>query len=370
MFMKFMNIRGTMEAKRLTKSKPRKRSLGVLSKGVPPGSHPDLVNFSVRLHTEGGNALRFTGIDPQFIAEPRHSPIVPVQVTDRLHGILDVPPVEGLLALTYVFPYGSGGRCALADTEDKLKRAVTAALSGKPRHEPLSHKVQGKHDNLVVLVLDNAFNRVREDPTPAQPTWDISAALLARVKELVSPAELVAARVLAEPQARIDQLLLAAAKALGQEDAPASASARVTAPSEDDPLRAARERGRQFALDEWAKPENLPLREAAAYASRSDRAINEARLKGRLYALVPPGKQRGLRYPQWQFDAEPDRLAEVLAPFVQNHASCWVVHNFMQRPLEAISDSRPMDWILDGSKPIALLAAAAMSRFAGDQGAA
>ncbi|UIF88588.1 hypothetical protein [Cupriavidus sp. UYPR2.512] len=275
-----------------------------------------------------------------------------------------------MLALTYVFPYGSGGRCALADTEDKLKRAVTAALSGKPRHEPLSHKVQGKHDNLVVLVLDNAFNRVREDPTPAQPTWDISAALLARVKELVSPAELVAARVLAEPQARIDQLLLAAAKALGQEDAPASASARVTAPSEDDPLRAARERGRQFALDEWAKPENLPLREAAAYASRSDRAINEARLKGRLYALVPPGKQRGLRYPQWQFDAEPDRLAEVLAPFVQNHASCWVVHNFMQRPLEAISDSRPMDWILDGSKPIALLAAAAMSRFAGDQGAA
>ncbi|AOY97840.1 hypothetical protein BKK79_37830 (plasmid) [Cupriavidus sp. USMAA2-4] len=145
----------------------------------------------------------------------------------------------------------------------------------------------------------------------------------------------------------------------------------MSAPASDsDPLRAARERGRQFALDEWAKPENLPLREAATYAGRSDRAINEDRLKGRLYALVQPGKQRGLRYPQWQFDAEPNRLSAVLEPFVQNHASCWVVHNFMQRPLEAISDIRPLEWILDSTRPLAPLIAAAVNRFAGDQGAA
>ncbi|MNY50020.1 hypothetical protein D3C86_1854930 [compost metagenome] len=123
-------------------------------------------------------------------------------------------------------------------------------------------------------------------------------------------------------------------------------------------------------MAELQRPENLSLRDASTYSGRSDRAINEARLKGQLYALVPPGKQRGLRYPQWQLDAEAVRLAAVLAPFIEAGASCWVVHNFMQRPLHVLGDARPMDWILDASKPVEPVVQAVKDRYAGEQGAA
>lgn len=162
--------------------------------------------------------------------------------------------------------------------------------------------------------------------------------------------------------ALLDRLILGAAEALN-EDAKAKAPAI-------DALQPARDRGRHYALAELQRPENLSLRDAATYSGRSDRTINEARLKGQLYALVPPGKQRGLRYPQWQLDAEAERLGAVLAPFIVAGASCWIVHNFMQRPLQALGDARPMDWILDASKPIEPVIASVKNRYAGEQGAA
>lgn len=159
----------------------------------------------------------------------------------------------------------------------------------------------------------------------------------------------------------VDELIVRAARAIGRNQAE---------PLTKDPLQAARDRGKHQALAELQRPENLSLRDAATYSGRSDRAINEARLKGQLYALVPPGKQRGLRYPQWQFDAEADRLTAALAPFIEAGASCWVVHNFMQRPLEALGDVRPMDWIADASKPIEPVVLAVVNRYAAEQGAA
>lgn len=163
--------------------------------------------------------------------------------------------------------------------------------------------------------------------------------------------------------ALLDRLILGAAEALF-DDTPGRAQ------DSQDPLQAARDRGRQYALAELQRSENLSLRDASTYAGRSDRAINEARLSGQLYALVPPGKQRGLRYPQWQFDAKASRLAALLAPFIEASASCWVVHNFMTRPLDTIDGMRPMDWVLDGSRPIETVVEAAKARFAGEQGAA
>jgi len=163
----------------------------------------------------------------------------------------------------------------------------------------------------------------------------------------------------------LDRLILGAAEALGE-----VGTKPTTQNGPVDALQAARERGRQYALEELQQPENLSLRDAAAYAGRSDRAINEARLSGQLYALVPPGKQRGLRYPQWQFDAEASRLAAVLAPFIAAKASCWVVHHFMQRPLEALDGARPMDWVMDAARPIAPLVEVINARYAGEQGAA
>lgn len=160
----------------------------------------------------------------------------------------------------------------------------------------------------------------------------------------------------------LDRLILGAAEALNED-------AKTQAPAVDA-LQAARDRGRHHALAELQRPANLSLRDAATYSGRSDRAINEARLKGQLYALVPPSKQRGLRYPQWQFDAEAERLGAVLAPFIAAGASCWVVHNFMQRPLGALGDARPMDWILDASLSIEPVVASVKNRYASEQGAA
>lgn len=69
-------------------------------------------------------------------------------------------------------------------------------------------------------------------------------------------------------------------------------------PSASDPLDAARQRGADYALAEWQKPENLTLQAAANYASVSDNTINTRRQSQQIYALVAPNRSRGFRYPQ------------------------------------------------------------------------
>ena len=136
-----------------------------------------------------------------------------------------------------------------------------------------------------------------------------------------------------------------------------------------DPLQAARNRGEHRAAAEWEKPENLPLEAAAEYAGRSDRAINDERQQGRLYALALPGKDFGYRYPQWQFGAEPERMAAVLQPFVRAEASCWVIHSFLLRPNVALGGASPRARILDPTYPIEPVIRLAVERYKWDQGA-
>lgn len=238
------------------------------------------------------------------------------------------------------------------------------ASSLHPRHEPFSHKVRAKilaeaNDVRAAKRFSSAV-RVPHRTAALDPYMALAVAVLERVRSLAERRGFEPGSQRLKPgEADIDTWLRAAADALGERGAAGS-----------DPLQAARDRGRHQALAELQKPENLTLRDASIYSGRSDGAINEARLKGRLYALVPPGKQRGLRYPQWQFDAEPERLAAVLAPFVQANASCWGVHNFMQVPLEHLGGASPMAWILDASKPIDPVVQAALARYNADQGAA
>ncbi|TAM17562.1 MAG: hypothetical protein EPN65_10220 [Pandoraea sp.] len=170
--------------------------------------------------------------------------------------------------------------------------------------------------------------------------------------------------------ALLDSVIRAAARALSQHDEAAAApSAEVIAAESTDPLQAARDRGRHWATEEWNAPANLTLNDAANYAGRSDRMINEERQSGRLYALLPMGKMRGYRYPQWQFDAEPSRLAAALSPFTAHGASCWVIHNFMKRPSEALDGLTPQTWILDSTRPIDSVVRLAEGRYQRDQGA-
>lgn len=136
-----------------------------------------------------------------------------------------------------------------------------------------------------------------------------------------------------------------------------------------DPLQAARNRGERQAAAEWEKPENLSLKAAAEYAGRSDRAINDERQQGRLYALVLPGKEFGYRYPQWQFSAEPERMAATLQPFIRAEASCWVIHSFLRSPHMALGGISPRERILDPTYPIELVVRLAAERYRCDQGA-
>ncbi len=136
-----------------------------------------------------------------------------------------------------------------------------------------------------------------------------------------------------------------------------------------DPLAAAKARGMSYTKAEWQKPTNLNLAAAAGYSRRSDRMINAARNRGELYALVLDGNQRGFRYPQWQFDAEPARLAPVLQA-LPDDASCWSKHQFLTRPNDALDGRSPKDVILDPQAALAPVLAAAHHRYAGDQGAA
>ncbi|WP_429573984.1 hypothetical protein [Paraburkholderia sp. UCT70] len=136
-----------------------------------------------------------------------------------------------------------------------------------------------------------------------------------------------------------------------------------------DPLAGARERGRRFAAEAYASPDNLPLLQAKVYAGRNERSINEQRKAGELYALLPPGITRGFRYPKWQFDADPVRLAAILRPFVDANANCWVIHSFMLRRRAELGNRSPSAVILDPRAELAPLASLAARDLAGEQGA-
>jgi hypothetical protein len=111
------------------------------------------------------------------------------------------------------------------------------------------------------------------------------------------------------------------------------------------------------------------LLDARRYAVRNERSINEDRLNGKLYALVPPEKIRGFRYPKWQFDAERDRLAAALRPFVDVNANCWAIHSFMMHRRESLQGRSPAEVILDSTVNVSAVVDLAGRDIAGDQGA-
>jgi hypothetical protein len=134
-------------------------------------------------------------------------------------------------------------------------------------------------------------------------------------------------------------------------------------------LETARARGRRFALDEYESPENLAIVEACEYATRDERTISEQHQRGELYALLPPGKAGGFRYPKWQFDADPERLAAVLRQFAVATANAWVIHSFMLRQRNELGGKSPADVILDNTTSLASVVDLINRDLMGEQGA-
>lgn len=136
-----------------------------------------------------------------------------------------------------------------------------------------------------------------------------------------------------------------------------------------DPLASARARGRRFAVEDYRSPDNLALLEARDYAGRNERTINEQRQKGGLYALLPPGKERGFRYPKWQFDADPVRLTAVLKPFASAKSNSWVIHSFMRTKRHELGQRSPSEVILDPDSDVGPVVDLAKQEVSGEQGA-
>jgi hypothetical protein len=136
-----------------------------------------------------------------------------------------------------------------------------------------------------------------------------------------------------------------------------------------DALAAARARGRRFAVEDYRSPDNLALLDARDYAGRNERTINEKRQKGELYALLPPGKERGFRYPKWQFDADPVRLIAVLGPFASAKENSWVIHSFMRSKRGELDGHSPAEVILDTHADLGRVVDLAEQEVSGEQGA-
>lgn len=158
-------------------------------------------------------------------------------------------------------------------------------------------------------------------------------------------------------------------KGIIQQYATGAGAAHVTSA---DNLAAARQRGIDYALREWQKPENLSLQAAAGYVGVSDNTINTRRQSRHIYALVAPNRSRGFRYPQWQFAVDAPRLAAAIKAFSDaGQENSWVLHNLLMRPTPELGDIRPCDYIADSSLDLKRLVQFIQRRFeGGDQGAA
>jgi hypothetical protein len=136
-----------------------------------------------------------------------------------------------------------------------------------------------------------------------------------------------------------------------------------------DAFTAARQRGKIRARTAFDQPDNLRLEDAAAYAHCEPAVIEAARQLGELYALVSPTSPRELRYPNWQFKASAQRLTAVLLPFVQAHANCFVIHQFMLGVHGVPDIPTPAQIILDSDADIEPVIRLAIDYLNADQGA-
>ena len=141
------------------------------------------------------------------------------------------------------------------------------------------------------------------------------------------------------------------------------------APLQSAARLSARERGATHARQQYDDPLNLSLADAAKHSGLSDRLINVRRNAGQYHALVLDGNSRGFRYPTWQFNARPERLAPVLQVLQAADARCCLVHHFMQSPSDRLEGLCPRDWILDDARDVQAVVRLAQARFHSDQGA-
>jgi len=134
-----------------------------------------------------------------------------------------------------------------------------------------------------------------------------------------------------------------------------------------DPLARARGRGRRYAVEEYAESRNLTLSRASDLIRLSPEAIRALHVANQLYRLPDPSGTGVWRYPQWQFNAQPLRLACLLQMFAESNR--WALHSFMMGRREALDGKSPAEAILDEATDIQLVVNLALMVLQGEQGA-
>lgn len=141
------------------------------------------------------------------------------------------------------------------------------------------------------------------------------------------------------------------------------------AQQQTDPFGAARARGDAYKRTELAKPENMTLAEAARRLNCSDAWLNTLRKRNEFYALVEAGRERGFRYPSWQFDVSRERMSAVLQALHNVHVDGWGIHAFFNAQTAELAGRTPREAILDTAVPVDDILKVVNRRYAVDQGA-
>lgn len=141
------------------------------------------------------------------------------------------------------------------------------------------------------------------------------------------------------------------------------------AKAKSDPLAGARARGDAYKQSELANAENLTLSEAAKRTGFSEKWINTLRNRRELYALVEPGRERGFRYPAWQFECQKGRLSTVLEALSNAGVELWGIHTFMNSASKDLQGRTPRDYIRDDKAPLEQVLKVIERRYAEEQGA-
>lgn len=66
----------------------------------------------------------------------------------------------------------------------------------------------------------------------------------------------------------------------------------------------------------------------------------------RLFSVMPPGRQRGQRFPQWQIDVVGADFTAILTALAEQNRSDWSIYEFFETPAAAFSGLAPRELLL------------------------
>lgn len=70
----------------------------------------------------------------------------------------------------------------------------------------------------------------------------------------------------------------------------------------------------------------------------------------RLFSVMPPGRQRGQRFPKWQLETVGADFSLILAELAAQHRTDWAIYEFFESPAAILIGLAPRELLLGGSE--------------------